>query len=240
MNALPHDAHLRHLRRQARELQRRTGEPLHTAQFRLARSSGFASWSELKHTLEAGQIVLAWTRHPLGKRAFETQRDSGMAPTATQILPALRHPNPRVRFECLGMLDHLADDNSLAAMIAATHDPVPRVRRMAVHALGCARCKPTTLCRELNAIFLPIAESDPVWRVRREAIISIAQQPTDDRSRALLAQLADQDAHPDVRKQAIWALRIQLGLSWAYSRPQQAHPGAGLQLKRRPNPPTTP
>ena len=152
------------------------------------------------------------------KRAFEAQRDAGKTPTAAKILPALRHPNPRVRFECLGMLDHLADESSLAAMIATTHDPVPRVRRMAVHALGCMRCKPSPLCRELNAVFLPIAETDPVWRVRREAVIAIAQQPADDRSRTVLARLADGDPHPDVRKQARWALRVQMGLSWAYSR----------------------
>jgi hypothetical protein len=63
------------------------------------------------------------------------------------------------------MLDHLADDNSLTTMIAATCDPVPRVRRMAVHALGCMHCKPSTLHGDSNSIFLPVAETDPVWRV---------------------------------------------------------------------------
>ena len=218
MHELPHGAHLRHLRRQARELRRRTGDPLYAVQLGLARSYGFASWSELKHTLEAARIVLEWTCRPLGKRAFEAKRDAGMTPTAAELLPALRHPNPRVRFECLGLLDHLADDDSLPAMIAATRDPVPRVRRMAVHALGCLRCKSSTPCRELNPVFLPIAESDPVWRVRREAVISIAQQPADDRSHAVLARLADHDPHPDVRKQATWALRVQTGLSWSYGR----------------------
>ena len=57
-----------------------------------------------------------------------------------------------------------------------------------------------------------------MWRVRREAVIAIAQQPTDDRSRAALARLADGDPHPDVRKQATWALRVQMGLSWSYGR----------------------
>jgi HEAT repeats len=218
MHDLPHGAHLRHLRRQARELQRRTGEPLHAAQFGLARSYGFASWSELKHTLETGQLVLAWTRRPLGKREFEAKRDAALTPTAAELLPALRHPNPRVRFECLGLLDHLADEDSVEAMIAATRDPVPRIRRMAVHALGCVRCKASTSCRELVPGFLPIAEGDPVWRVRREAVIAIAQQPADDRSRAVLARLAEADPHPDVRKQATWALRVQMGLSWAYGR----------------------
>jgi HEAT repeat protein len=104
----------------------------------------------------------------------------------------------------------------MAAIIDATRDPVPRVRRMAVHAVGCLRCKPAPVCHDLNSTFLPIAENDPVWRVRREAVISVAQQPASELSRTVLARIAERDPHPDVRKQAGWALRVQLGLSWAY------------------------
>jgi hypothetical protein len=73
-------------------------------------------------------------------------------------------------------------------MIRATEDPVPRVRRMAVHALGCQGCKSSALCAELSLVFLPIAERDPVWRVRQEAVLSIAQQPPTLRSRSVLAR----------------------------------------------------
>jgi len=216
MAELPNRPHLRYLRREARLLQRELGPGLQFAQDRLAQAYGFANWAALKHTIEAGELVLRWAGRLLGKRELEALRDRGEAPLPIAILPALRHPNPRVRYECLGLLDHLADEDCVAALVAAASDPVPRVRRMAVHALGCQGCKTAALCAELNSVFLPIAEGDPVWRVRQEAILSVAQQPATNASRAVLARLADEDPHPEVRKQAGWALRIQQGRPWSY------------------------
>jgi hypothetical protein len=46
---------------------------------------------------------------------------------------------------------------------------------------------------------------------RREAILSIVQQPATGRSRAALAELAASDPHDEVRRRAAWALRIQRG-----------------------------
>ena len=231
LRELPHNANLRHLRRQARELQRTSGEPLHAAQHRLATAYGFASWATLKATLAAATIVDEYAGRLLGKTHFEALRDAGATPQGAEIVPALKHPNPRIRRLGLEMLDHLADEQSVAAMIAATADSVPRVRRMAVHALGCQGCKESSLCANLNAIFIPIAEGDPVWRVRREAVISIVQQPADAHSRRVLTRIAESDAHPEVRKQAAWAARIQLGLGWSWS--TEGSPRATNERERR-------
>jgi hypothetical protein len=209
MRDLPYHPNLRHLRRQARELQREAGYPLHVAQRAVATSYGFSDWAELKRTIEAGATVLDWAGRLLGKYEFEGLRDRGLTPPPSAIVDALRHPNPRVRYECLGLLDHLAEEESVPAMIAATSDSVPRVRRMAVHALGCQGCKQSSLCADLNAVFLPIAEHDPAWKVRREAVISIVQQDASERSRATLRKLAAADPHATVRKQACWALGLQ-------------------------------
>jgi HEAT repeats len=216
MPKLPYRPHLRHLRREARLLQRSSGERFQSAQKKVAQSYGFDDWVQLNHTLEAGTVVLEWAGRLLGKRDLELLRDRGETPPPKAILSALLHPNPRVRYECLGLLDHLADDDCAAAMIAATSDPVPRVRRMALHALGCGGCKSSALCADLNAVFLPIAEHDPVWRVRREAVLSVAQQPATATSQAVLSRLAATDPHPEVRKQARWAFRIQEGRTWSY------------------------
>jgi HEAT repeat protein len=171
---------------------------------------------ERTRTIEAATLVMEWAGRLLGKRELETLRDRGKTPPAASLLPSLRHSNPRVRYECLGLLDHLADDDCVAAMITATNDPVPRVRRMAVHALGCQGCKSSVLCADLNSVFLPIAEHDAVWRVRQEAVLSVAQQPATRTSRAVLARVAADDPHPEVRKQAGWASRIQQGRPWSY------------------------
>jgi HEAT repeat protein len=118
------------------------------------------------------------------------------------------------------MLDHLADDACVPEIVAATADPVPRVRRMAVHALGCQRCKPSALCSDLTGVLLPIAEGDPVWRVRQEAVISMLGQPASERSLDALDRIAAHDAHPEVRKQASWCARLLRGkpASWGVKR----------------------
>lgn len=216
MTELPHRPHLRHLRRETRLLQRASGDSFQAAQQRIAELYGFQSWGDLKHTVDAGAVVLEWATRLLGKRELEALRDGGQTPSPIGLLPALKHPNPRVRYECLGLLDHLADDACAAAMVEATRDEVPRVRRMAVHALGCQGCKSSAICQDINAIFLPIAEKDPVWRVRQEAVLSVAQQPPTRSSRAVLRRVAATDQHPEVRKQAAWALRIQEGRPRSY------------------------
>lgn len=217
VDQLPHEPSLRYLRRQSREVQRETGLPLHAAQRSVAQRYGFGDWPSLKRTVEAGELVTEWSGRLLGKRALESLRDAGESPQASDIVAALKHPNPRVRYDCLGLLDHLADEESVDAIVVATADPVGRVRRMAVHALGCQRCKASALCARLSGVFVPIARHDPVWRVRREAVLSLVQQPPDEESRAALAYLVEHDPHPLVRHQAAWALRLQRGLGRSYT-----------------------
>ena len=204
MTALPHSPNLRHLRRQARDLQRATGSTLHESQRELAETYGFRSWAELKHHVdELSQAALLCARHT-GTPNREMDALRGVVDPATLVV-GLRHPNPRVRFDCLGLLDHLADDSCLVPMIEATTDPIPRVRRMAVHALGCRRCKPEMLCDDLMDVFEPIALGDPAWRVRGEAVISIFQQPPTRRRHEALEHIAGHDPDARVRR---WASQL--------------------------------
>jgi hypothetical protein len=54
---------------------------------------------------------------------------------------AREHPNARVRRECLGVLDHHANDESEEVFRAALFDPVPHERMFALHGLVCERCR---------------------------------------------------------------------------------------------------
>ena len=54
---------------------------------------------------------------------------------------ALFHANPRVRRECLSVLDHFASDASVDVFRRALRDPVPRVRLIALHGLSCEQCR---------------------------------------------------------------------------------------------------
>ncbi len=82
-------------------------------------------------------------------------RESGRA-----ALPAVRrgmqHPKPIVRRLCASILDHLADQATLADLVAALDDDDPGVLKRALHALACDRCKQDD-CRPGEDLFVPRA-----------------------------------------------------------------------------------
>jgi HEAT repeat protein len=88
----------------------------------------------------------------------------------------LRHGNPKVRWWCIQILDHVADERSLWAVADLLGDPIPRVRRNAVHALGCTACKPEggDLPPGLLQRITAIASNDPSPKVRAEARYALA------------------------------------------------------------------
>ena len=93
------------------------------------------------------------------------------------LLAGLRDPDPRVRWWCVQLVDHLPDASTLAAVVPLLDDPVPRVRRNAAHALGCLACKPGwdgVLPTEAWARLADLAQRDPNEKVRLEAARSLA------------------------------------------------------------------
>jgi HEAT repeat protein len=92
------------------------------------------------------------------------------------LIAGLDHPNALVRWWCLQLMDHLADESYLEPILAKFSDPVAKVRRHAVHALGCAACKPerTPLRLEIEPALRALAERDPDARVREEARQALA------------------------------------------------------------------
>jgi len=99
---------------------------------------------------------------------------------ATQdLVSGLTHPNPNVRWWCLQILDHSASDQCVPAIFELLHDPVWRVRRMAVHALSCQRCKPTPLSANMKDVLIDIALHDPCAKTRGEAIFGLLNYASD-------------------------------------------------------------
>jgi HEAT repeat protein len=81
-------------------------------------------------------------------------------------------PSPVVRWWSVQVLDHVPDPRAIDLIAPLLDDPVPRVRRNAVHALGCAGCKPTAeicLTPEVKARIAEMAREDPSSKVREEA-----------------------------------------------------------------------
>ena len=87
------------------------------------------------------------------------------------LIAGLEHPNAKVRWWCLQLMDHLADESYLAPVLSKLGDPVAKVRRHAIHALTCAMCKPSrsTLAIDINETLREVNENDTDEKVREEA-----------------------------------------------------------------------
>lgn len=85
------------------------------------------------------------------------------------LVYGLEHDEPRVRFDCAGALDHMADERCAEPLRRLLDDPVPRVRRAAMHSLSCDACKlsPLTYGDDLVPKLIDMALYDPSPRVRR-------------------------------------------------------------------------
>jgi hypothetical protein len=93
------------------------------------------------------------------------------------VIEGLSDPNPRVRWWCVQVLDHVPDGRSTMAIAGALDDPVARVRRNAAHALGCLACKPGwagTLPSEVVSKLSRTARLDPNEKVRLEAQMALS------------------------------------------------------------------
>jgi hypothetical protein len=88
------------------------------------------------------------------------------------LVAGLADRQPRVRWWCVQVLDHVSDVRALSAIASVLDDPVPRVRRNAAHAIGCIACKPDwdrTLPPGAVKRLSHLAEHDPNAKVRHEA-----------------------------------------------------------------------
>lgn len=137
------------------------------------------------------------------------QRLIALGPEAVQAACAgLKSPDTRVRMKCCQVLDHVMDAASVEAIIGALADPVPEVRREALHALACDRCKDGQ-CRPTAAQVLAPAISllatDPSPQVRTYACELVGAWAHTHREAVIaLEAAAAADPSPAVRKKASW------------------------------------
>ena len=97
------------------------------------------------------------------------------------LVDGLTDPNPRVRWWCIQLLDHVPDHRAIEPIAAMLDDPIPRVRRNAAHALGCTACKPEWsggLPAKARAKLTAVANGDPNPKVRAAASLALGRRPT--------------------------------------------------------------
>jgi hypothetical protein len=141
------------------------------------------------------------------KRAFWQLMLSG-ADSLPAIRSGLRHESPDVRYYCVKALDHLVDESAFPELLRMLKDVDSRVRREALHALACDRCKQNA-CRPSKVDVLPpsidLLEHDPDVPVRAMACEVVGRWAHSDHSAAdALVAARERDRSSAVRKKAGW------------------------------------
>ncbi len=133
------------------------------------------------------------------------------------LILGVRHPNPSLRYIFAHAMDIFADERCAAALLELLDDPVPRVRRIAVHSIACDECKIVPLQPlatqagsdkgpELVARVVHMATRDPSIQVRRHAAFALALFD-DDRAVEALELLLARESDVTIRRNATAALR---------------------------------
>ncbi len=143
-----------------------------------------------------------WTDVGAAYRALAAAGDAGRE----AVKQGLTHPHPRVRVACADFYDHLGRDEDVPVLCELLDDPVPSVRRQAVHSLACQRCKPAPLQTDLTETLIGLALDDPTPRVRREAVYGLWARGADPRIITALEQVLKTDTNAKVVREARSAL----------------------------------
>ena len=163
----------------------------------------------IEEDLEQHMLLLAahdWQVRRAAQDALIAAGSDGLS----AVMQGLAHPEPPVRRGCLDFLDHHADDLCVDDLRrVALHDPIPRVRRFAVHALGCVRCKTGPLNIDLIEFLAMVAgRRNENVKVRREAIYALSLQPQNSRAIPVLRLVLEQESDQELRKAAHRVLRL--------------------------------
>jgi hypothetical protein len=208
------------------------------AQFVIAREYGFQSWPRLKARIErpakisrrkqfvrdladelltlASSDVVALAmqmtiplRDIVDVRAhlLETKR---LHLLVDGLLLGLEHGRPKVRADCAGALDHFADERCAEPLMRLLFDPVPKVRRMALHSLSCDTCKlsPLEVTGDLVARLIEMTLHDPSIRVRRTALHNLGASCGDPRALKVFEQVVSSESDVEMMRSAKRLLEI--------------------------------
>lgn len=116
-----------------------------------------------------------------GITATELRRVKVSDKAKQALIAGLKHPNSKVRWWCIQLMDHIADESYLAPLLeAAQTDPTPKNRRHAIHAMTCEICKPQRQPLAVDAGMLAelavIARLDSDLSVRETALHELAER----------------------------------------------------------------
>jgi hypothetical protein len=181
---------------------------------------------EIMELAARGELEAMLARMCIGLRTLLAVRErllamGGHRVLVDALLAGLEHPSPRVRYDAAHAMDHLADERCAEPLRRLLDDPVPRVRRIALHSLTCDRCKTAPLpeCGDLMALVIEQALHDPSIQVRRHAAYALGGDRDDPgasydpRAVAAIETLLARETDPALLRGARSALRRQRALA---------------------------
>jgi HEAT repeat protein len=142
------------------------------------------------------------------QQAMNDLFDEGVRAVATLVAGAA-HRSPKVRAACVALMDHLGDERCCQALGLALRDASPLVRRHAVHAVGCQKCKAHPLPIDVVGALIERVLVDSSVRVRRVAAHQLGLQPHDPRAIEALERVIAEDHDAGLVSRARHALAEQ-------------------------------
>ncbi len=139
-------------------------------------------WSDIQKLMDIGEAALPAVKYGMG------------------------HPDWRVRRGCAFVVDHVFDVDALQRLILLARDPKKKVRNMAVHALGCDRCKGGVNPIDAVPHLAHAALNDESLRVRRTATLMLALQAPEKRVARVLRKILAGASDPKILKHANYGL----------------------------------
>jgi len=137
--------------------------------------------------------------------AWRVLNEAGQGALAA-VREGLSHHDWHVRQLCAMLLDHHWDEASLQRLVLTLDDPKRKVRRAAVHSLGCDRCKGGENPIDAVPLLEKRLREDKSIKVRRMAALTLAiQQPSLRIARILRRALRD-ETDSKLQKSAKWGL----------------------------------
>jgi HEAT repeat protein len=157
-------------------------------------------------TQDLRQIVEKLADRATLEEAWKLMHEAGQAAVGP-AREGLSHPHPRVRQFCAMFLDAHWDESALQRLLLALHDPKLKVRKAAVHSIGCDRCK----SGENPIDVLPYVEErireDKSIKVRRTAVLTLATQTPNKRIARVLRRALRDEIDEKLRRYAQYGLR---------------------------------
>jgi HEAT repeat protein len=147
---------------------------------------------------------------PDTRRQVADELRQALPDSCDALLDGLRNGPPSVRRWCAVVLDHAPHDDQIEqALVEAASDPNKKVRKAALHALSCARCKPDgCLTSDGVGTLIEAMLHDRSYGVRRNAAGSLmwGQHGDSERVTSAFQDVLNRDTDSELRKRAAWAL----------------------------------